>query len=211
MSVHAPPSPRVYNGGWQCCHGAWPPLGSNRVDPSDHDFEKLIRPVQDRMVRSAWRILGNAGDAEDALQDALTAIWARRRRVCGHPNPEALILRMCANAAYDLLRRKARRNGPLQPLPAQVAASSPCAADHLSQQELSKQVRAAIGQLPRKQGLAVLMRVVQEQPYGAIAEALGCKVATARKHVHRGRSRLARTLRHLRPDWMEGKHGHDDH
>ncbi len=179
------------------------------MSPLDHDFEKLVRPVQDRMVRSAWRILGNAGDAEDAIQDALTAIWSRRRRVYAHPNPEALILRMCANAAYDVLRRKARRNGALQPLPEQVAASSPCAADRLSQQELSTQVRAAIGQLPRKQGLAVLMRVVQEQPYGAIAEALGCKVSTARKHVHRGRSRLARTLRHLRPDWDEGRDSHE--
>lgn len=51
-----------------------------------------------------------------------------------------------------------------------------------------------MGRLPRKQALAVLMRVVQEQSYADIAAALGCTEQTARSHASKGRARLRQVL-----------------
>ena len=67
------------------------------------DYEDLIRPIEHQMIRSVWRIVADPGDAEDAFQDALAKVWKNWGRVRRHPNPHALILRMCANAAYDAL------------------------------------------------------------------------------------------------------------
>jgi DNA-directed RNA polymerase specialized sigma24 family protein len=60
-------------------------------------------------------------------------------------------------------------------------------------------VLGAISRLPPKSAVAVMMRVLEEQPYPVIAEALGCAETTARIHVMRGRARLCRMLAHLAP------------
>lgn len=52
----------------------------------------------------------------------------------------------------------------------------------------------AIARLPRQQAAAVLLRIVQEQSYEAVAKALDCSETTARIHVSRGRARLSRWL-----------------
>jgi RNA polymerase sigma factor (sigma-70 family) len=67
----------------------------------------------------------------------------------------------------------------------------------LEKKEIEEEVLAAIARLPRKQATAVLMRVVQDQPYPAIAQALGCRETTVRIHVSQGRARLSRELSHL--------------
>ena len=68
------------------------------------DYERFIDPIEDQMVRLVWRIVRHRQDFEDALQEALTTIWKRLDRIRRHRNPHALILRICANAGYDILR-----------------------------------------------------------------------------------------------------------
>ena len=60
-------------------------------------------------------------------------------------------------------------------------------------------VLAAINRLGRHQATAVLLHVVNEEPYEAVAAALGCSQATARVHVLRARQKLRRWLAGLRP------------
>ena len=80
--------------------------------------------------------------------------------------------------------------------------------DALERREQREAVLEAIAQLPPRQALAVLMRVVEEQPYAVIASALGCAEITARIHLMRGRARLGRLLAHLAPD-QGRKGGHE--
>ena len=165
----------------------------------DQIYERLIEPIQDRMIRSVWRILRDPDDADDALQDALATVWKRLDRVRNHPNPQALVLKICADAAYDALRRKIRRNQREEGerIGRNLADASPSASESLSRRERMAEIFAAIGSLSRNQATAVLMRFVQEQPYSDVAQALNCSEGTARTHVTRGRSRLRRMLAHL--------------
>ena len=171
---------------------------------SRDEYDRLVGPIEERMIHSVWRILGDPDDAEDALQDALAAVWQRLERVKNHPNPQVLILRMCANAAYDKVRRRRRRREVSFTLddPEDRTAS---AEEQLIGRERQAQVREAIARLSRKQAVAVLMRDTQDQSYENIAEALCCGQATARKHVERARARLRRLLPHMLSDDMRGE------
>lgn len=146
------------------------------------------------MMRSIWRIVQDADDAEDAMQEALATVWRRFDQIRRHPNPQALILRICLNAAYDVLRRKIRRRrwegvfGRRAPEPVAVPG------ELLEARERESAIFRAIGHLSRNQALAVTLRLVQGQPYNAVGAALGCKDSTARKHVERGRARLCELL-----------------
>ena len=165
------------------------------------EYERLIAPIENRMIRCVWRIVRDPNDAEDALQDALLTVWKRWGQVRKHPNPHALILRICINSAHDMLRHKARRGKWLEAgaIPENIPDSSPSAAQGISGAEQGAQVLRAIGCLSKNQARAILMHAVEEIPYGDIAAAMDCREVTVRKHVARARARLRTLLSHLIP------------
>ena len=44
-------------------------------------YQRIIQPLEEQMIRSIWRIVRNADDADDVLQDALAVIWKRLDRI----------------------------------------------------------------------------------------------------------------------------------
>jgi RNA polymerase sigma-70 factor, ECF subfamily len=165
------------------------------------EYERLIAPIEARMIRVVWRILRDASDAEDAFQQALLIVWKCWDRILTHPNPHALVLHICVNAAHDLLRRKARlnRRSETSVIWEDIAVSSPSAVQLISHAEQSSQLRRAIGLLSRNQGRAILMHAVEEMPYSEIAALMDCREVTVRKHVARARAKLRTLLPHLIP------------
>jgi RNA polymerase sigma-70 factor (ECF subfamily) len=161
----------------------------------DDDFYELfLLPLEDRMLRTAWRIVRHPARAQDALQEAMTVLWTRRERIRAHPRPDALILRICIDASIDVLRKEAKHQR--RRVIAEVDAV-PAPTRTLESGERESEVLAAIGRLGGNQATAVFMRIVEEREYSEIALALQCSETTARIHVMRGRARLQRMLGHL--------------
>lgn len=188
------------------CATLFPAEGA-AMESREFDYETLVRPLESRMMRSIWRIVRQREAAEDALQDALTVVWKKRRTVAAHPNPQALILRIAVQAAYDAARKSRRRLGHEIPgLPEAPAGdpSSPPVTKGLEDRGLRDAILEAIARLPRRQATAVLLRVVEERSYGEVALAMDCSETTARVHVMRGKALLARRLSRLLPDLAGG-------
>jgi RNA polymerase sigma-70 factor (ECF subfamily) len=135
------------------------------------------------------------------MQNALMHIWKKLYHIKGHPNPQALILRICINAAYDVLRKQKRWNKQevYNILSSDIPDPGPMADEEISNAEKRKEIFNAIAQLSRNQAVAVMMRFMEELSYNEIAQALGCGEATARKHVTRARAKLRQLLAHMLP------------
>ncbi len=165
-------------------------------------YEQLIAPLESRMMRTIWRIVRHPEIAEDTLQNALTIVWRKLKRIRRHPNPQALILKICMNSAYDSLRKQKRfrkqedSSSLLHEFPDLSGTNVP---SNLERKKLEDEILKAISRLPKKQSMAVLMRVVQSQPYDVIAQMLDCGEITARIQVSRGRAKLSKWLSHLHP------------
>ena len=154
-------------------------------------YNELIAPVEQRMMRTVTRITRDPDDAADAFQNAVTFIWKNLRKVHRHPNPHAYILSVCASAAYDVLRQKLRRRHAPIPDSGRLAASAGSGPERaVMDAERERILLAAIASLPRNQAQAVLLRIVEEESFENIAEALNCGTATARSHVSKGKARL---------------------
>jgi RNA polymerase sigma factor (sigma-70 family) len=179
-------------------HAIWDEL----MTGSDFVYQEFIEPIEDRMIRAVWRITRNAQDAEDAMQNALAAIWKHKDRISRHPSPRALTLKICIDAAYDVARRTGRDRRRVEPhdSAAEVLDDARTPWEVLAQRELFVEIQTAIDRLSRRQAVAITMRVFEELPYEQIAAAMNCTEATARKHVERARGHLRLALAKHEPD-----------
>jgi RNA polymerase sigma factor (sigma-70 family) len=182
------------------------------MENREFDYDVLVRPLESRMMRVAWRIVREREAAEDALQDALAAIWKKRAAVARHPNPQALILRMTVAASCDACRRRRRRLAHEVPGLAEdrSADAAPPVTQAAEDRALRTEILEAIGRLPERQATAVLLRVVEERPYEEIAAAMDCTEATVRVHVLRAKAALTKRLARLRPDLGEPPEGKEE-
>jgi len=73
-------------------------------------LESAFLEHQRRVFRAAFRITGNAQDAEDVLQTVLLRLARQGEGVLAVANPSSYLYRAAINAALDLLR--ARRERP---------------------------------------------------------------------------------------------------
>jgi len=144
-------------------------------------FETLFRQYQSAVFRWIMRIVRNTATAEDLTVEAFWRVYRARARfdaVSG--NFGGWLRRIATNVAIDHLRRT-RTEVPLpEDLPG-IATSRPG-----EQAEMRRQIQCALSKLsPRLRG-AVLLALVEEEPYGEIAQALGISVNAVKVRVFRG-------------------------
>jgi RNA polymerase sigma-70 factor (ECF subfamily) len=152
------------------------------------------------MFHAVWRVLRHPQDAEDALQSALGTIWRKRAQIERHPAPQALIMKICADAAIDQFRRRRRnKQEALASFESGLASAEPGPLDEAIDHETLELVMEGIARLSPNQASAMVMRFVEGQSHAAISAALGCGVETVREHLTRGRERLGRMLGSLAP------------
>jgi len=180
------------------------------MNDRQQEYQRLIAPIEDRMMRSVWRIVRDPDDTEDAFQEALLTVWKRWDRICIHPNPQALILQICIHAAHDVLRRRMRHGTRLEAVAVseEIPDTAPSAMQNISAAEQDSAVFRAIGSLSKNQAHAILLHAVEEVPYNAIAAAMNCSEATVRKHVARARTRLRVLLSQLIPALCKEERSH---
>ena len=175
-------------------------MENNALSRVEQAYENLVAPLETQIKRSIWRIVRDHTAAQDVLQDAMLIIWKKLERIRKHPNPKAFILKICTNAAIDYLRKHRpffsfeglEKSGRLP------ASDIPSALQILESKKIEAEILNAISHLPRKIATAMFMRIVQDQAYAAIADALGCREVTVRSQVSKGRVRLMRRLAHLK-------------
>lgn len=169
-----------------------------RMGKSDELYERLISPIQKRMIDIVARIVRDPEDAADVFQEVLALIWAKLERIDRHPNPHAYIIRICITRSYDALRKRARRRRREIRLENIQAKMWPARSlGYIKEGDRVTAIREAIAMLPPNQGQAVLLRLMEDSPYHTIAGILGCSEATARSHFSKGKARLVKLLGEL--------------
>ena len=165
---------------------------------SDEFYQRLISPIENRMIGIVARIVRDPEDAADVFQDVLAQIWAKLERIDQHPNPHAYIIRTCITRSYDALRKRARRRRReirLESIKAKMWPAS--SSGSIKEGDRETAIREAIGLLPPNQGHAVLLRLTEDSSYHTIADVLGCSEATARSNFSKGKARLIKLMDEL--------------
>ncbi len=157
-------------------------------------FAQLMEHYQSACYGLAWRLLGDADRAADATQDAFVHAYTAIRSYRGGVF-RSWLLRITANASYDILRRQQRRPaGPL-PDPEEGAPElpDPSAVDpnaEATRSELYRHLDRALRLLPPDQRSAVVLCDVYGMDYNEVAAMTDAALGTVKSRIHRGRLRL---------------------
>lgn len=154
------------------------------------DFSQWIAPAQSRMINCTWRIVRSAADTDDVIQEVLLHVFKHFDKVRRHPNPTALLLRICTQKSLDHLRRRQTRGGPPATLSSNLTEPTPTPRQRLANQELRDQLIDFIRQLPVREAEAITLFALEELGYPEVATAMDCSEATVRVLVCRARERF---------------------
>ena len=157
-------------------------------------FTRLVEHYQSACYGLAWRLLGDSDQAADATQDAFIHAYQAIGRYRGGIF-RSWMLRITANASYDILRRAQRRPTTTLPDPdagelelPDAGAVNPVA--EAGRNELYRQLDAALRLLPLDQRTAIVLCDVYGMDYNEVAEATHSALGTVKSRIHRGRLRL---------------------
>jgi RNA polymerase sigma factor (sigma-70 family) len=139
-------------------------------------FEDTFRELYPRAVALAYRMLGSRAAAEDVASETFARALQRWERL----DPDRIagwILRVTANQAIDVMRRKGRH---LEPTVISLEDST----------TLRLALAEAMAKLPRRQREAIALRFLSDMSEADTASALGVSPGSVKTHVHRGLATL---------------------
>ena len=161
---------------------------------NNSSLSRLFTEHYRRVLIAAYRIAGNMADAEDVAQ----AIFLRlgTSETVEMANAGSYLYRAAINGSLDVVRRrKVSTTEPLESaagLTSNAAGASP--EREVSNRELGRLLRQAIGALPPRAAEMFALRYLEELSNGEIAKLTGTSAAVVAVTLHHARSKLKKRL-----------------
>lgn len=158
-------------------------------------FEELYRAHSARLFALINRMVGNAADAEDLLQEVFLSA---HRKLDGFRGESALgtwLYRLATNHCLDYLRSRAAKTGQLTGGLDEEPTLSDMSSRALAERTVAKMdLERAIAELPEGCRAAFLLHDVEGLEHREVADALGIAEGTSKSQVHKARLKLRALL-----------------
>lgn len=163
-------------------------------------FGELVRRYQDRLYNVVYRLVENAEDAQDVLQEAFLSAYQSLGRFKGDSLFFTWLYRIAVNAAISQKRKhrvvlsiEVNREGLPSNEPADASEfSQPGHA--LEQFEEERRIQQALSRLSPEHRVVLVLKDMEGQKYEDMAEVLNVPIGTIRSRLHRARLELREIL-----------------
>lgn len=156
-------------------------------------FTRLVEAYQIPIYNLAYRMLGDAREAEDAAQETFLRAYTRLATYQTDKQFSSWLLAIASHYCIDRLRRRRFTSLSLDELPFldQVAGERNQPEEAVIRQEKQDEVRRMLDQLPPPYRAAVILRYWYELSYLEIAEVMGTTESAVKSRLYRAREMLA--------------------
>ena len=151
-------------------------------------FAEFMRAFERRIRAVCYRLLDDARDVDEAVQDTFVQAWRNLDRFRGDAAPYTWLYRIAVNEALMRRRRKTLPTSELQETALASGEDAFAAADVRA--FLIQRLRA----LPDEYRVAIVLRDVEGLSNEEVAAAIGITLAAAKSRIHRGRMQLRAEL-----------------
>lgn len=153
------------------------------------EFKQRFLPCHRKLYRVAFRLTGNAQDAEDMVQEAYLKLWNRRDELADVLNTEAYCVALVKNLCYDAMRRTQPEEDGRAPEELNLPTDSNIARE-VEQRDEANHVRRLIGRLPEQQKRVLMLRDVNDCSFEEIEQATGLNAINIRVLLSRARKKI---------------------
>ena len=156
-------------------------------------FEQCVAAHRQRVLRTAYRLLGDLTDAQDAAQEVFLRLFKQLDRMEG--DPQAWLYRVAVNVCHDHLRRRK----PAREATPEAAGDWPDPAPGplrvLELEERKRLLMEALAELPERERAAVVLRDIEGLATREVAQSMGVEEVTVRSQISMARLKLAKYVR----------------
>lgn len=157
---------------------------------SQSEFNRLVTDHGPVLYRMAYRLMGDAYEAEDVVQEAFRSVWNSRDRFDPRLGERAWLASILRRRAADRWRQRTIPSVLTGDHPPEVGvpATDPFA------DEYTDEMQAALDRLPADLRETLLLVVVAELTHQEAADLLEVPLGTVLSRVSRARKRLRQYL-----------------
>lgn len=148
----------------------------------------MMNPVQDKMYRLARRLLVSKESAEDAVQEVMLKLWARKDKLSSYDNVEAFAMTVTRNYCLDQLKLK--QNNNLRIVHSNYEDGNNSIQKNLEVQDDLNWVQKIIEALPEQQKILIQLRDVEQYEYEEIAKMTEMQETAIRVALSRARKKI---------------------
>jgi RNA polymerase sigma-70 factor (sigma-E family) len=166
----------------------------SRVGPAESTkLDELYLRHAGGAVRLAYLLLQDRAVAEDIVQDAFVRVAGRLVHLRDPGAFDAYLRRTVVNLSHSYVRRKMRERAFLRrEMATAERATVRWPTSSLEDREL---LWRALGRLPERQRVAIVLRFYEDLPEAQVAEILRCRPGTVKSRVSRGLEALRLEMR----------------
>ena len=156
-------------------------------------FKQRFLPHWRHLFWTAWRLTGNAQDAEDLVQEAFLKLWTKRDTLDNIENDEAFLTTIIKNLFRDQHRRRhlTIADNPPESLP---LADENYLMIQIEARDESEQVNRLIRQLPKQQQRIITMHAIDNLSANDIETKTGLSSVNIRTLLSRARKNLRQKI-----------------
>lgn len=167
----------------------------SRARGGDRDaFGALVEQYRDNVYRLAYRMCGNAYDADEAAQEAFVAAWRALPNFRGDAKFSTWLYRLTTNAAIDVMRREKRHQTVGDGEMMELADDADSPQETVERTEQQEAVQKALATLSEEYREVLLLRYMEELDYAEIAEVLQLPSGTVKSRINRAKAALKAAL-----------------
>lgn len=164
------------------------------------EFGELVRRYQDRLFHSVLRVIDNADDAADVVQDAFVNAYQSLSTFKGDSEFFTWLYRIAFNAAVSHRRKRrpaisldAGKNGEAIPHPADDAIGTR-PDERMERTEDEVVLQTALNRLSTDHRTVIILKDIDGLKYEEIAVVLNIAIGTVRSRLNRARLELRQLL-----------------
>jgi RNA polymerase sigma-70 factor, ECF subfamily len=167
----------------------------NAAIAGDHEaFAEILYSFQDAVYNLCYRMLSDAGEAEDAAQEAFLKAYNNLSRYDHNRSFKTWILSIASNHCIDRLRKRRMHFVSIdEPIPAtlSLASDDPLPEQATISHQRSAEMQALLDELEPDYCLAVILRYWYDYSYAEIAEQMETTESAIKSRLFRARKMLA--------------------
>lgn len=155
-------------------------------------FNEEILPLKDKLYRFACRLVEDADEAQDMVQEVFMRLWDRKGEIHQFRSIEAFAMTMTRNLCIDWLRTSGRLR---KDDPSEMDLADPVTPYDLTEmRDTVTRINYLVNHLPEQQKMILHLRDIEGYDFDEIAAILGLNLNVIRVNLSRARKKIKEQL-----------------